>query len=429
MLIRVGLKNLLSRGLVLILALAVLVLLTRAVVAEFVAGTLIDSRVDAPAGLLAAAIEYVPNSGRLFSRLADVEFRDTRPNLDNAERNGRRAVGISPGNYKYHLLLADILEARGDRAAAEESAMTALALAPNYADVHWKLANLQLRMGKVEPAIGHLRVVADADPRLVPAILDLAWSFSKQDASALYRVADGNPGTKVVLARFLANKSRTLEAIDILSGLDNDFALASPEISPLIDLFIKNGYPKAALKLSRKFAGLPTDNAIVSNGSFESEITKGQPGQFSWRLKDSAYARIRVDSTAASAGSRSLMVDFTGKDTTRLNDEAQQAVVLDPEVNYRLECYVKSQQLQSPGGPRLAVNDKSGKIIATSGPIPDGTADWTLLALNFTSPATTADDAAVVTISVIRQPHYEYDAPTKGRIWFDNFTIVPVNGK
>ena len=426
MVIRIGLNNFFGRGSVLLLALVAFGFLGRAIVAQFITGTLIDGRVDATPDELVSALELSPNSGRLFARLAEVESNGPGRNLENAERDARHAIDLAPNNYENRLLLALILEERGDQTGSERATQAALALAPNYSQIRWKLANLELRSGQIQPAVENFRLVANANELLLPAILDLTWSFSKQDVVSVTKLVDGNSDGQILLARFLAGRSRLSEAIDVLSRVDATVLLKSPDFSPLIDLLIKNGRPRAASNLVRNGLGQTAAAPLVWSGGFESETLPGQPLQFTWRFKDNPYARIRIDSTVAHTGSRSLVIDFAGKDTTRLDDGVGQSVVLEPGVNYRLECYVKTQQLLSPDGPRLVVADSTGKWIGTSQPVLPGTADWTPISVNFTAPNSVAADASVVTVSIKRLPHFEYDEPTKGRVWFDDFNIVPV---
>lgn len=425
----ISIKNIFARCAMLGSAFIVLGLLVRIVLAEFIAGTLVDTRLDTSATVLSAAAEYLPNSARLFARLAEAEM--TGPNIDlpKADTHARRAVSLSPQNYNYRLLLASILEARGDQAAAELAIKDALAIAPNYAEINWRLGNLQLRMGRLNEAVEQFRIVANANQKLVPAMLELLWNASGHDIRSLKTVADGNSQAELSLARFFADHVQIPETVDILSKLDRDIVLKSSDTSPLIDSMIKNGYPKAASTLCQRLLSVAGEPALVWNGDLEAEEEPGQPRQFDWRLKDSDFARARIDKKVARSGSSSLLIDFAGKNTTRLMDEVQQLIVLEPGVQYRMEWWVKTQQFQSPEGPRVVLTDKTGKPISTSDPVMSGSNDWTRMTLSFTAPGKGADDGTQLTISVRREPHFTYDQPTRGQIWFDDFSISRAGGK
>src|SRR5438045_9223265 len=95
--------------------------------------------------------------------------------------------------------------------------------------------------------------------------------------------------------------------------------------------------------------------SLVWNGSFEGKILKGFE-QFDWTIGQSQYARIAITSGIAHSGARSLRIDFAGRDTTRLDEEIKQLVLVKPGVRYRLECFIKTEGLLTPEGPRLAVS-------------------------------------------------------------------------
>src|SRR5215469_8605417 len=164
-----------ARAGVLVTALAFTGLLTLAASSTFVVGALTDERVSPPPEALAAAIVYFPGSARLNARLAEQELVQEERDLSLAESYARRAVNLSPWDYNYRLSLANVEEASGNREAAEASLRSALALAPNNADVHWRMANLLLRLGKAEESIDEFRKATVVNSSLLGATLDLTW--------------------------------------------------------------------------------------------------------------------------------------------------------------------------------------------------------------------------------------------------------------
>ncbi len=93
-----------------------------------------------------------------------------------------------------------------------------------------------------------------------------------------------------------------------------------------------------------------------------------------------------------------------------------------PGAHYRVECYVKSENLVTPDGPRLVVTDKGSTWIAQSDPIAAGSNDWRQLSVEFVAPKV-VDDSSAVYISIKRKSKYGYDEPTRGAIWLDDFTM------
>ena len=439
MVIRLNLKNGRFRAAMLVTSVIMLGFLTKVVIAEFIAGTLID---ETTPEILISAVDYLPYSGRLFARLATVEMKGTAGDLESAEAHVSRAIELSPNNYNYRLLLASVREAQGNQSGAQQSLNDALALAPNYSKVHWRMANLLVRMGRIQEAIEHFQILANTSPELVPAMLDLIWSLLKQEedtVATLQKVVENNPQAQLSLARFLANQSRIGEGAKIFGGVDKEVAVSSLESSFFFDLLITKGYPKTASDLWEKMMGEANENKgfpKIWNGDFEIESSPKQPAQFNWKIKISDYVRVSIDDKRARSGKSSLLLAFAGKDTTRLSDEVQKLIVLEPGVNYRLEYYMKTEDFRTPEGPRVVVSDRLGKLIAASEPVPLGTNDWTRAAFNFTPQPQKgiSDGSAPLIISIKREPHYAYDEPTSGRIWFDDFAISiiqrqPVSGK
>jgi hypothetical protein len=114
-------------------------------------------------------------------------------------------------------------------------------------------------------------------------------------------------------------------------------------------------------------------------------------------------------------------VDFTGRDTTRLDDEISQRFLVQPGARYKLDCFVKTEGLVTPEGPRVVVSDsKSSAVIAGSEPIPRGSNDWRRVSVDFVAPPA----AHSLVVAIRRIPKFSYDDPTKGTIWFDDFSLT-----
>src|SRR5215471_2525850 len=153
-------------------------ILTFAAGTSFVVGVVTDERVSPPAEVLAAAAVYFPESARLNARLAQFEFEGQARDLALAKSYALRAVNLSPWDYNYRLGLATYEETAGNRAAAEDSLRKALAIAPNNADVHWRLANLLVRSGKADESVEEFRKAVSANGILLGGALDLIWRVS-----------------------------------------------------------------------------------------------------------------------------------------------------------------------------------------------------------------------------------------------------------
>jgi tetratricopeptide (TPR) repeat protein len=425
MVVEVNVNNLAGRAVAILAALGVCVLLTYAAVVTCTVGLLTDQRVNVSRELLTAGISFVPNSAPLNARLAEAEMGEEDRDLPSVEKRATRAVNLSPWDYRPRLLLATVKEARGDRAAAEQSLQEALALAPNYTEVHWRLANLLLREGKLGKSVVEFRAANSSNISLLPGTLDLLWRVAAGNLAAVQAVTPRDAKSQLLLAQFLLKQSRPSDAITVFSGIDRDSLAGLPEISTFINSLISEGRFDEARGLwvglvSGTYAKPGHPLPGLWNGSFESDVAKNLP-QFDWTINRNEYAVPGIDSNISHTGTRSLRIDFTGRDTTRLDGQVKQMTIVRPGVRYRLECYVKTERLETPEGPRIVVTDiTSSTELASSHPLAAGSDDWRPVATDFTAPAS----AHAVIVTIKRIPKFSYDSPTRGTIWLDDFVLT-----
>jgi hypothetical protein len=422
MTINLELKHAAARLAVGLLALAASGLLVMIVFSRFIIGTLADERFMLDREWLLAGTHYLPDSPRLNARLAEVELFAADPDLNRADRAATRAVELSPVDYRWRLILASVKEAEGDRAAAEVALRDARRLAPNDRDVHYRLANVLLREGKLAPAIDEFRVAIDKNPQALPVALDLIWRVTRGNVEAVETVAGNDAKRRLQLAQFLFRQSRIVEAATIFRTVERPARLASLESAQLLNALIAAGNLGLARELWLSLMGEGNaTGSLIYNGGFESDILKNF-SQFDWTLGASEYAYVRLDRAVRHSGERALKIEFVGRDTTALNDEIRQLVIVRPGGHYRIECYIKSDRLETPEGPRVVVTDRAGNWLASSEAVAEGTSDWQPVALAFVAPAV-AEGSSAVYVTVKRRPKYAYDNPTKGTVWLDDFTM------
>ena len=241
MVLEIKVERLASKTAVALTTLAVCLLLTFAALVSLLVGLLADERTRPARELLADGVAYVPSSAAVLGRLAEAEMRDRERDLSLVEAHAERAVKISPWDYRRRLLLATIEEAKGDRIAAEQALQQAVALAPNYTDVHWRLANLLLRQGKLENSVEHFIKATSSNPSLLPLTLDLLWRVSGGKLNVMQAVTAGDPKSEFVLAQFLLNQKRVPEAVKVVAEIDHNSRLTFPEGPAFINSLIADG--------------------------------------------------------------------------------------------------------------------------------------------------------------------------------------------
>jgi hypothetical protein len=438
MVLRVRLDNGVVRGVAGLLAFGALALLTLLIISNFVIGMFVDARTPLHRDQMESLITISPGSARLYGRLAESELADPDRDLDAASENIREAIALSPYDYNLRLLAASIQEAAGDRAAAEGSLRSARALAPGSSAAHLRLANLLLREDKLAESLEEFRAACASDDSLLPGTLDLVWRATKTPSEggttngrttsgmmgAVEAITPADPASQMRLAQFLIKQASAVEAGLVFSRIDRAERLRFPETGPFLTAVIQSGNGALARNLWADLIGAnPAELPLIWNGGFESTIGKTL-NQFDWTIAPTDYARVSIDTGTVHSGSRSLRIDFAGRDTTRLDSEIKQLVALRPGTRYRLEFYVRTDQLVSPEGPRIQMTEAgSGKVAAVSDPVPLGTNDWRLISLEFTAPDGNPSTGVTMVMSVIRKPRFSYDEPTKGTLWLDDFRL------
>lgn len=399
-------------------------LLVVIVISRFVIGTLADHRVQVTREMLQVPVSYFPNSARLNARIAAAELSEADRDLASAKAHAQRAVNLSPNDHRLRITLASVEEASGDRAAAKASLEAARDLAPHYWSVHYRLGNLLIREGNLGESLESLRIAVAANDKLLPGTLDLLWRASRGDVNSVSTVAGSGPKARLTLAQFLLKMSRPAEAAKVFGSIDRAERLASStESSAFLNALIAAGELEAARALWGEVARADQQSTLLWNGGFESDVLKNF-AQFDWSFGRSEYARFAMDTAVSHGGSRSLRIEFAGLDTTQLDNEVRQLVVVRPGVRYLLECFAKASDLETPEGPRVVVSGSaSADWIAASEPVAKGSREWQRLTVDFVAPQSTNGANSAVYIAIKRKPKFSYDEPTRGTVWFDDFAL------
>lgn len=396
--------------------------------AHFVMAVVADARTPVSQEVIVATANYFPNSARVQARLAarlvESGVDESQSHEHTAERavyHASRAVTLSPWSYELRVLLAAARELNGDLAGAETDLREALKLAPLNTNVRWRLANLLVRLDKQDQALNELRAVTDADPARLPATLNLVWQASGENLEAVKQVTASRPEAQLVLAQFLAQQAQVKAAADIFSQIDRHERFRLPGGGRLIDALINVGQIELADQLWRETVSGDhlVGRQLIWNESFETPINKGL-AQFDWQIGQTRYARIGVVSGTAHTGQHSLRIKYAGIETTKLETEVRQLIVVRPGARYRLQCYTRTEALVTPDAPQLAVmKPGTSTPIAVSSVITTGSNDWQPLLVDFVVP----DGINLLMITIKQTPEFSYVDPTQGTVWFDDFTL------
>lgn len=425
MTLNVKLNNLAVRISLVLMGLLVVAILARAFVSHFLVRNIADSRITMSRNALTAAAIRQPESGRILLRLAGAEIEESASDpqrLLSAQAMALKAASLSPWDYRNWQALGLAQDSEGKLEEAISAVRIASKLAPNNGEVNWMLANLLIRQNERAEALQAFRTATRYSNELLPVAMDVVWQAFNNDLDALNSLVSSETSSQMMMAQFLLEQNRIDEAIKVYQGIQAEARLNSQNGAAFLGQLIRSGRSSDARRLWLELVASSNRSGIqdgmIWNGSFEFNAPKNF-GHFDWVIRPSDYARIGFDRNVFRSGQKSLRLNFVGRDTTRLIGDIQQLVILNANKKYRLECFAKSANLVTPERPRIALQSEKG-ILAISEPVVAGATDWQHLVVEFTAPA----ESVTAQVSIIKIPRFEYEEPTKGSIWFDDFKLT-----
>ena len=372
------------------------------------------------------AARWAPANALTHWRLGSLQERNfSASNLAAAISEYRLAVEVGPYDFRYWLELGRALEAAGDNDHAERALRRAVDLAPSYSQPHWQYGNLLVREGRIDEAFKHLSQAAESDSRMQAPVFALAAQVFGDDQAALAKALPSS-ALRLQLALSLIQAGKPEAAMAVANSVGAaDRRSESVVTEDLIKAFIDGHHYHAALSLMRDSgadaASLPAPEQIW-NGGFETS-----PGDetniFHWAISSRSPAQIEIDNGHGHSGKASLRIVF--KSTAKLdNIPISQTVIVQPDTQYKLEFYVRTEGLLSAATPLVTVKDLAGQLLASSLPVAGGTHDWQAVTLTFKS----RPKEEGIQLSFGRESCDQKDpiCPIFGTVWYDDFTLQRV---
>ena len=280
-----------------------------------------------------------------------------------------------------------------------------------------------MRAGNYQEALDELRRASDANPELRSQLFNVAWEVYKEDLASLKGAVGTSPSARAEFVLYLLGRQRIEDGIQLWKTLSDDekranLATGESIISTLVGA---KRYHQAA-DISNDLVPSSAQRALVGqilNGGFEENLAPQPAAVFGWQVKSLSQAQIGIDPNKGHSGSRSLRVVFQVRlriDSLNLS----QLVLVEPEKQYELECYVRTENLQSGATPFVEIVDATdGSGVAASPPTANGNSDWQQLVMNFK----TGQKTEAVTIRINRGSCQEQVCPIFGTVWYDDFNI------
>ena len=381
--------------------------------------------VDEIGRVLHTAERLAPDDPQVHFSLGVFARRSFSPEeLEDALRRYERATALSPNDYRLWMELGRARGQAGDYEGGEQALMHAVKLAPHYSLPHWYLGNLRLRSGREREGFDELRRAAEIDSKLHTQIFTMAWSYFGGNLNAVAAAVGDSAAARARLVEYLISQKRIEEALalwSLLKAEEKKEQAAAGRV--LAGALLSGGRFRKVLEIYGEFQPDSVRGVTVGqiiNGGFEDEIG---PGPFDWVIRSVPQAQMALGTRAPHGGARSLRIDFNAPNNFNFG-QIQQLVLVEPQARYRLEYFVRTEDLKTAATLIVAILNPAGQGIATSPPAPTGTNDWQQMALEFATPA----GAEAVTIMILRAPCADESCPVYGKAWYDDFNLQPLGG-
>ena len=125
---------------------------------------------------------------------------------------------------------------------------------------------------------------------------------------------------------------------------------------------------------------MPSDNNLIVNGQFAEDLLNAG---FDWRYQQIPHVKVTIDE-GRHDGQRSVAVAFDGDSVNQTG--IYQLVAMEPDTRYEFSAWVRTDNLLSVAGPRLAIQDAYGTDTFFRTDSLSGTTPWKELTAEFTTP-------------------------------------------
>jgi tetratricopeptide (TPR) repeat protein len=338
-----------------------------------------------------------------------------------AAESYRAAISLNADLARYWLDLAAVDEFIGRLDEQENALEEANRVDPTAPVVAAEIANLYLVRGDVDKALQHFRLVLEyeSDPDIIAAALDRCWHATSDVTLILRNAMPAKVAAHLMLLQLVTKLSQPRAASEVWSHLVDLRQPFRPELAfPYFQDLILTRQVAQACKVWQDLASLSSAVAyrskgnLVVNSSFEQQVLNGG---FDWRIEKTDDPSIWLDSDEAYSGHSSLTIQFSGAPVENIG--AQELIPLQSNTHYQLSGYVKTDDLESGSGPRVAIKDTYAQKYYLVTDEFFGSAAWQ----RFSGEFSTSADTSLVTLEVVREPG---DLPIRGRMWIDDLTLT-----
>ncbi len=365
------------------------------------------------------AIRLLPGNAELPNLLG---VRLSASNLDRgvAIANFRRAVDLNPDRGPYWLDLASLYQVSGEVEQENAALQSALSAEPGNPEIAAEAAQLFLASGQPDRAFPLVRQALEENPDAADSLLPVCWRENGNAKLILAEAIPPRPELQVAFLRVLVEQGESAAASDVWQAIVAGHKAFPPQISFFyFDYLLREhdvagfdrGWHALATLAPEIGAYLPNDNLIVNAGFEQPLLNSG----FDWRFQTVDHVAVGVDDRVAHSGTRSLALSYDGN--AAYDSGWIQFVPVQGNAEYDFSVWVKSENVTSSSGPRIAIVDAYNEdtLLLTDDVL--DTHPWQELKSSFR----VAPDTALLKVSIIRAPA---NTRIRGRVWMDDLRLV-----
>jgi tetratricopeptide (TPR) repeat protein len=368
---------------------------------------------------LQRAAQLVPDDAN-FSHAIGLQLSESVQSYDSAIRYLLAAATLNPSDARNWLDLASVYLAAGKPQEQHMALEQSLFAEPGNPDVAAEVANYYLVSGELSLALPLFRQAMAKDPASAESLLPICWNATRDAQLMLDQAVPPNPEIQLEFLRLLTDRGDGASAHVVWEHLMDSHATFRPQLSffyfdYLIRTHETENLAKACTQLSGALPSLknyaPNENLIVNPG-FELPLLYGG---CDWRYEHVDQLTSGIDDQSAHFGSRSLSMVFDGGPVNGLG--WQEYVPLRPNTDYEFSAWIKSENVTSSSGPRIAIADGySGVNLLLTDDALD-THPWQEIKGSLRVPAGTE----LLAVKIVRAPA---DTRIRGRVWIDDLRLV-----
>jgi hypothetical protein len=377
------------------------------------------ARRSADSSQVERAIRLVPDDAE-FPHLLGLRLSAYDQDDDGAIANLRKAVTLNPNSGRYWLDLASVYQVTGNVEKQNEAVQFALDAESGNPEVAAEAAQFFLVAGDVGRALPLFRQALVQNPQAAKAILPVCWRETRDVNLLLAEVIPGSPELQLAFLRMLTEQRETTAANQVWQQLVASHRSFQPQLSFFyFDYLLKEHEVASFDRAWHELAGLspnlqaylPNDNLMVNAGFEEQLLNSG----FDWRYEPADHIAAGIDDNVAHSGTHSLSLSYDGNPA--YDAGWKQFVPVQSNTDYEFSAWIKSENVTSSSGPRIAIVDAySGANILLTDDVLD-THPWQEIKGTFRVPANTE----LLAVKIVRAPA---NTRIRGRVWIDDLRLV-----